>query len=103
MGPGHMVQSVVCLTREPEVLGGYPVRPHTFVSLSTDSRRAVVSYWRKYVHKVLVNRLGGPSLPRNSVVRLTDHPDMTIDVYRGRKTTAQQQQHVPWGLHCQRQ
>ena len=31
---------------------------------SADSRRAVVSYWRKYVHEVLVNRLGGLSLPR---------------------------------------
>ena len=48
-------------------------------------RRAVVSYWRKYVHEVLVNRLGGLSLPRKSVVRLTDRPDMTLDVYRGRK------------------
>ena len=38
---------------------GYPIRPHTFVSPSTDSRRAVVSYWQKHVHKVLVNRLGG--------------------------------------------
>ena len=56
------------------------------------SRRAVVSYWRKYVHEVLVNRLGGLSLPRKSVVRLTDRPDMTLDVYRGRKTTIQQQQ-----------
>ena len=55
-------------------------------------RRAVVSYWRKYVHEVLVNRLGGLSLPRKSVVRLTDHPDMTLDVYRGPKTTIQQQQ-----------
>ena len=53
------------------------------------SRRAVVSYWRKYVHEVLVNRLGGLSLPRKSVVRLTDRPDMTLDVYRGRKTTIQ--------------
>ena len=53
---------------------------------------AVVSYWRKYVHEVLVNRLGGLSLPRKSVVRLTDRPDMTLDVYRGRKTTMQQQQ-----------
>ena len=53
-------------------------------------RRAVVSYWRKYVHEVLVNRLGGLSLPRKSVVRLTDRPDMTLDVYRGRKTTMQQ-------------
>ena len=51
---------------------------------------AVVSYWQKYVHEVLVNRLRGLSLPRKSVVRLTDHPDMTIDVYRGRKTTIQQ-------------
>ena len=43
------------------------------------------------MHEVLVNRLGGLSLPRKSVVRLTDCPDMTLDVYRGRKTTKQQQ------------
>ena len=42
------------------------------------------------MHEVLVNRLGGLSLPRKSVVRLTDRPDMTLDVYRGRKTTTQQ-------------
>ena len=41
------------------------------------------------MHEVLVNRLGGLSLPRKSVVRLTDRPDMTLDVYRGRKTTNQ--------------
>ena len=41
------------------------------------------------MHEVLVNRLGGLSLPRKSVVRLTDRPDMTFDVYRGRKTTIQ--------------
>ena len=46
-------------------------------------------YGRKYVHEVLVNRLGGLSLPSKSVVRLTDHSDMTIDVYHGRKTTMQ--------------
>ena len=39
------------------------------------------------MHEVLVNRLGGPSLPRKSVVRLTDRPYMTLDVYRGRKNT----------------
>ena len=44
------------------------------------------------MHEVLVNCLGGLSLPRKSVVRLTDRPDMTLDVYRGRKTTVQQQQ-----------
>ena len=54
---------------------------------TADSRRAVFSYWRKDVQEVLVNRLGGLSLPRKSVVRLTDCPDMTLDVYRGRKTT----------------
>ena len=41
------------------------------------------------MHEVLVNRLGGLSLPRKSVVRLTDRPDMTLDVYGGRKTTIQ--------------
>ena len=39
------------------------------------------------MHEGLVNHLGGLSLPRKSVVRLTDHPDMTLDVYRGHKTT----------------
>ena len=39
------------------------------------------------MQEVLVNRLGGLNLPRKSVVRLTDCPDMTLDVYRGRKTT----------------
>ena len=65
-----------------------------FRSPSAFSRRAVVSYWRKYVHEVLVNRLGGLSLPRKSVVRLTDRPDMTLDVYHGRKITMQHQQMV---------
>ena len=41
------------------------------------------------MHEVLANRLGGLNLPRKSVVRLTDRPDMTLDVYRGRKTTTQ--------------
>ena len=44
-------------------------------------------------HEVLVNCLGGLSLPRKSVVRLhmSCHPDMTTAVYRGCKTTTQQQ------------
>ena len=72
------------LTRKSGVLGSIPGLQHTSVSPSAFSRRAVVSYRRKNVHEVLVNRLGGLSLPRKSVVRLTDHPDMTLDVYRGR-------------------
>ena len=51
------------------------------------------------MHEVLVNRLGGLSLPRKSVVRLTDRPDMTLDVYRGRKTTIQQQEQ-PMSISC---
>ena len=48
------------------------------------------------MHEVLVNRLGGLSLPRKSVVRLTDRPDMTLDVYRGRKTTIQHWQNIAY-------
>ena len=89
--PGRVAQSVGHLTRKPGVLGSIPglATYMTFISPSAFSRRAVVSYWRKYVHEVLVNRLGGLSLPRKSVVRLTNRPDMTLDVYRGRKTTIQ--------------
>ena len=43
---------------------------------SADSGRAVVSYWRKYVH----NCFGGTSLTRNSVSRLKDRLDMTLIV-----------------------
>ena len=43
-------------------------------------------YWLKYLHEVLAYRLGGLSLPRKSVVRLTDCPAMTLAVYHGRKT-----------------
>ena len=36
----------------------------------------------RYKLLVLVNRLGGLSLHRNNVDRLTDRLDMTIEVYR---------------------
>ena len=39
------------------------------------------------MHEVLVNRLEGLSLPSKSVDRLNDRPDVTLDVYRGRKTS----------------
>ena len=69
--PGHVAQSVAHLTQEQRSRVQYPVQSHTSVSPSTDSRRAVVIHWQKYVHKVLVNCPGGLSLPRKSVVRLT--------------------------------
>ena len=39
------------------------------------------------MHEVLVNRLGGLSLPKKSVVRLTDRPDMTLDVNNNTTTS----------------
>ena len=67
--PGGVAQSVTCLTADQGIASSIPVRSHTFADIdheissmafllpSTDSRRVVVSYKRKYVHKVLVNRL----------------------------------------------
>ena len=54
--PGRVAQSVGHLTRKSGVLGSIPGLATYFVSPSAFSRRAVVSYWRKYVHEVLVNR-----------------------------------------------
>ena len=87
LGPGSVAQSVVHLTRKSEVLGSIPGLATYFRVSFRWFKKANVSYWRKYVHEVLVNRLGGLNLPRKSVARLTDRPDMTIDVYRGRNTT----------------
>ena len=81
-------------------MGSIPGLATYFRSPSAFSRWAIVSSLQKYVHEVLVNRLGGLSLPRKSVVMITDRPDVTLDVYRGRKTTRQQfsvtrQIHIP--------
>ena len=78
--PYREEQSVARLTKSQRSRVRYPVRPHTFVSPSTNSRRPVVSYWRKYVHE-------GLNLSRKSFARLTNRPDMTTDVNRGRKIT----------------
>ena len=84
--PGRVAQSVGHLTRKSGVLGSIP-------GLATYFRFSFRFFKKgscQLLAKVLVNRLGGLSLPRKSVVRLTDRPDMTLDVYRGRKTTIQQ-------------
>ena len=63
------MQSVMCLTADPGLASSIQTQSHTFVEIdhettsmvillpSSDSRRVVVSYKRKYVHKVLVNCL----------------------------------------------
>ena len=82
--PGPVSQSVGHLTRKSGVLGSIPGLATYFLFSFRFFKKG-----RKYVQEVLVNCLGGLSLPRKSVVRLTDRPDMTIDVYRGSKTTMQ--------------
>ena len=70
-----------CLTADPGVASSIPVRSHTFVEIDHEmistvilllplihSRRVVVSYKRKYVHELLVNRLFKPA-QEESVVR----------------------------------
>ena len=45
-----------------------------------DNTQVIVGYWRKYVHFVLVNRVGDLSLSRNSVSRLpTGHDLNSVD------------------------
>ena len=44
--------------------------------------------------RVLVNHLVGLSLPGKGVVRLIDHPDMTLAVYSGCLTTTEH--HYGW-------
>ena len=53
------------------------------------------------MHEVLVNCVRGLSLSRKSVVRLTDRPDMTLDVYSGGKTTTHHWEiHKNWLDYC---
>ena len=70
---------IVCVTSEKKynIFSLYTISLSSFICLVVVSQGS----W--------VRCLGGLSLPRNSVVRLADRPDMTLDVYRGRKTTIQ--------------
>ena len=81
--PDSVAQSVGHLTHKSEVLGSIPGLATYFPYFFRWFKRGSC----QYVHVVLVNRVGGLSLPRKSLVRLTDRPNMTLDVYRGRKTT----------------
>ena len=85
--PGRVAQLVTCLatdaclTADPGVPSSIPARSHTFMEIDHEiistvillpsadsSRRVVVSYKQKYVHKLLVNRLFKPAQEK-SVVR----------------------------------
>ena len=69
-----------CLTADPGVASSIPARYHTFVEIDLRSfsslpliysRRVVVSYKRKYVHKLLVNRLLKPAQEKVWLSELT--------------------------------
>ena len=88
--PGRVAQSGTCLatdaclTADPGVASLIPARYHTFVEIDHEiistvilllpliySRRVVVSYKRKYVHKLLVNRLLKPAQEKVWLSELT--------------------------------
>ena len=82
--PGHVAQSVTCLTADTCLTSTAEsaVASSTACLLpSVNSRRAVVSYKRKYVHQVLANRLVKIAQEK-CVVSWTDRPNMTIAVNR---------------------
>ena len=71
-------------TADPGVASSIPARYHTFVEIDHEiistvilllpliySRRVVVSYKRKYVHKLLVNRLLKPAQEKVWLSELT--------------------------------
>ena len=88
--PGRVAQSIGHLTRKSGVLGSIPGLATYFRFSFHFFKKGSCQLLAKVCDQVLVSRLGGLSLSRKSVVRLTDRPNMTLDVYRGRKTTIQQ-------------
>ena len=74
-----------CLTADPGVASSIPAWYHTFVEIDHEiistvillpsanfySRRVVVNYKRKYVHKLLVNRLLKPAQEKVWLSELT--------------------------------
>ena len=75
--PGRVAQSVGHLTRKSGVLGSISGLATYFRFSFRFIKKGSCPLLAKVcdVHEVLVNRLGGLSLPRKSVVRLTDRPD----------------------------
>ena len=84
--PGHVAQSVTCLTTDVRLTADVGVTssilawPNTFIEIDheiistvilllplNDSRMVVVSYERKYVNKLLVNRLFKLARDKNMV------------------------------------
>ena len=74
----HVVLPVVHLAQETEVPGFIPGPGPCFFFVLQDGQLSVTD--KSMSTLVMVNHLGGLSLPRNSVIRLTNCPNMTIGV-----------------------
>ena len=80
MKPGSVAKSAANLTANPGVVGTSPspasqlheIIPTAILPLPLIQEGHFVSYWRKDMHLVLVNRLGGLRLPRTNTISLTD-------------------------------
>ena len=79
-----VAQLVGHLTRKSGVLVSIPGLATYFRFSFRFFKKGSCQLLAKVCARSTVNRLGGLSLPRKSVVRLTDRPNMTLDVYRGR-------------------
>ena len=81
--PGRLAQSEERLTQEPEV--------HTYFSFSFRWFKKGSCQLLTKVCSIITGQPLRRSKPaQNSVVRLTDSPDMILVIYRGRKETKQQ-------------
>ena len=82
-----MSKSLLIVTHEPDVPGSIPGPGTYFSFFFRRFKKGCCQLLAKVCARSTGYRLGGLRLPRKSVAKLTDRPDMTMDVYRGRKTT----------------
>ena len=80
--PGRVAQSVTSLAADPGVASSIPALSHTFVEIGhsppADSfKKVVVSYKRKYVHQLLVNRLFKPAQEKVWLLNGLSHHDLS--------------------------
>ena len=81
------VQHSLCGTRsKPPKTGFLTTRQINVEQLSVTGKRMCTEYWLTFWVK--------PAQERKSVVRITDHPNMTQIVYCGRKATNQTNKHI---------
>ena len=109
--PGDLVWDLPCMQQASCLEGGPPLYLHVNKKSDDDeliqegqlsvTGESIVSYWWKYLYKVLVNILRGLILRRKNMVRLTDCPDMTLAVYHGCKTTTHQHQQNLWKMQIE--